>query len=77
MSPHSPESTDSIEIMVNGTARRVRAGFTVAELIAELGLAGRRVAVERNRDVVPRARHGEVTLEPGDRLELVAFVGGG
>jgi thiamine biosynthesis protein ThiS len=66
----------SIEITVNGETRRVRSGTTVAGLVAELGLAGQ-VAVERNREVVPRARHAEVALVPGDRLELVTFVGGG
>ncbi len=71
------DPTDSIEITVNGDLRRVPAGLTVADLIADLGLAGRRVAVERNRDVVPRARHGEQRLEPGDRLEVVTLVGGG
>ena len=68
---------ERFEIVVNGAPREVARGTTVAALVAELGLEGRRVAVERNRDVVPRARHGEVTLEPGDRLELVTFVGGG
>jgi sulfur carrier protein len=77
MPPDSTEFLDWFEITVNGAARRVPAGATVAELIAELGLAERRVAVERNRDIVPRARHAEVRLEPGDRLELVTFVGGG
>ncbi len=77
MPPDSSEFVDSFEITVNGAARRVSVGATVAELIAELGLAERRVAVERNRDIVPRARHAEVRLEPGDRLELVTFVGGG
>ena len=46
-------------------------------LLAELGLGGRQVAVERNREIVPRARHAEVELADGDRLELVTFVGGG
>jgi thiamine biosynthesis protein ThiS len=77
MPPDAAEPMDSIEITVNGAPRRVPAGLSVADLITELGLAGRRVAVERNRDVVPRARHGEVRLQPGDRLELVTFVGGG
>jgi sulfur carrier protein len=70
-------TTSSIEITVNGSARAVPQGTTVAKLIALSGLEGRRVAVERNREVVPRARHAEVALEPGDRLELVTFVGGG
>ena len=67
----------TIEIVVNGTPRRVARGTTVLTLIAELGLADRRVAVERNREVVPRARHAEVELEPDDHLEVVTFVGGG
>lgn len=75
--PPAGEPTDSIEITVNGGLRRVRAGLTVADLIADLGLADRRVAVERNRDVVPRARHREERLQAGDRLEVVTLVGGG
>ena len=67
----------SIDITVNGAPRQVPRGTTVADLIALSGLGERRVAVERNRDVVPRARHAEVVLEAGDRLELVTFVGGG
>ncbi len=61
---------------MNGEPRTVAEGMTVASLLAELKVEGR-VAVERNREVVPRARHGEVTLEAGDRLEVVTFVGGG
>jgi sulfur carrier protein len=68
---------EPIEIVVNGAARLVARGTTIAGLIEELGLGDRRVAVERNRDVVPRARHGELCLEAGDRLEVVTFVGGG
>lgn len=67
----------TIEITVNGTPRQVRSGITVADLIAELGFAGRPVAVERNREVVPRKAHPETRLAAGDRLELVTFVGGG
>jgi sulfur carrier protein len=49
----------------------------VASLLAELGAAGPRVAVERNRRIVPRAEHGAEKLAEGDRLEVVTFVGGG
>ncbi|HTE52878.1 MAG TPA: sulfur carrier protein ThiS [Kofleriaceae bacterium] len=77
MPPDSFDGGDFLEITVNGTARRVAAGVTVADLISDLGLTGRRVAVERNRDVVPRSRHTEVRLETGDHLEVVTFVGGG
>lgn len=66
-----------IEVVVNGEPRAVAAGFTVLALIAELGLAGRPVAVERNRDVVPKAHHATTILSDGDRLEVVTFVGGG
>jgi sulfur carrier protein len=66
-----------IEVTVNGEARSVVQGTTVAALITELGLGDRRVAVERNREVVPRAQHASCVLVAGDKLELVTFVGGG
>jgi sulfur carrier protein len=66
----------TIGISVNGVKRSVPAGTTVAELVALLGIAGR-VAVERNREVVPRAEHPSAVLAEGDQLELVTFVGGG
>lgn len=69
--------SDSIEVVINGQARTVAQGTTVATLIGELGLGDRRVAVERNREVVPRAEHASTVLAAGDRLELVTFVGGG
>lgn len=46
-------------------------------LLGQLGFAGQRVAVERNREVVPRAEHDSTELRDGDRIELVTFVGGG
>jgi thiamine biosynthesis protein ThiS len=55
----------------------VHRGTTVEKLIAELGLGDRKVAVERNRMVVPRAEHATTELAEGDRLEVVTFVGGG
>ena len=69
--------TGTIDVVVNGQARSVNTGTSVSSLIAELGLGDRRVAVERNREVVPRAKHAETPLADGDRLELVTFVGGG
>lgn len=66
-----------IDIVINGQARSMNAGTTVADLIGELGLAGRPVAVERNREVVPRAQHASTVLAAGDHLEVVTFVGGG
>ena len=69
--------TERIDVVINGETRTVIQGTTVAGLIGELGLGDRRVAVERNREVVPRAQHGSTVLTAGDRLELVTFVGGG
>jgi sulfur carrier protein len=66
-----------LDIVINGQARQVNEGTTVADLIRELGLAGRPVAVERNREVVPRALHLSTVLAAGDHLEVVTFVGGG
>ena len=66
-----------IDIVINGQPRPVNEGTTVAALISELGLAGRPVAVERNREVVPRAQHASTVLAAGDQLEVVTFVGGG
>ena len=67
----------SIDVVINGEARRLAEGSTVASLISELGLAGKPVAVERNREVVPRAQHAVTVLAAGDHLEVVTFVGGG
>jgi thiamine biosynthesis protein ThiS len=66
-----------IEIVVNGAPRRVEPDTTVQGLLTELGLGARRVAVERNREIVPRSEYERVTLQTGDALEVVTFVGGG
>ena len=65
-----------MKITVNGDAHELPDGTTVTALIAHLGLQGP-VAVERNRDVVPRAEHATTTLVDGDQIEIVHFVGGG
>jgi len=53
------------------------APVTVAALLAELGMAGKRVAVEVNREIVPRSRHAEHHLNDNDRVEVVVAIGGG
>jgi sulfur carrier protein len=68
---------ESIEVVINGQTRTIVQGTTVATLIGELGLGDRRVAVERNLEVIPRAEHATTVLASGDRIELVTFVGGG
>lgn len=67
----------SIAVSVNGEARQLPPDTTVAELLARLAPAGRRIAVERNGAIVPRSMHGTTVLADGDRLEIVIAVGGG
>lgn len=64
-------------IHVNGETREIPDGTTVADLLRDLGLAGRPVAVERNLEIVPRSAHGSEALAAGDRIEIVTMVGGG
>ncbi len=67
----------SIDVVINGQPHSLETGTTISVLLVELGLGERRVAVERNREIVPRAEHATTALAAGDRLELVTFVGGG
>ena len=69
------EST--IEVVVNGEPLRLPAGSSLPNLVAHLGLAPERVAIERNREIVPRNRWPETVLTNDDSLEIVHFVGGG
>jgi sulfur carrier protein len=64
-------------ITVNGEPRDIASGETVAALLSAIGLDTRKVAVERNEEIVPRSTYGSVALAPGDRLEIVHFIGGG
>ncbi len=66
-----------LQIQLNGEARALPVGTTVADLIEQLGHAGRRVAVEVNREIVPKSRHAERALADGDVVELVHALGGG
>ncbi len=68
---------EEIPLTVNGKDRAVPAGLTVRGLLEHLELVPELVVVEHNREIVDRSRYSEVTLEAGDRLELVHFVGGG
>lgn len=64
-------------VIINGEHRRVPAGTSLAQLIAEVGLDPLKVAVERNLEIVPRSTFDGVTVEDGDAYEIVHFVGGG
>lgn len=66
-----------MEIMVNGQQRSVADGLFLVDLLDQLQLNPKLVAVEVNTQLVPRERHGEHRLQPGDQLEIVTLVGGG
>ena len=66
-----------IEVHVNGAAQRFEPDTDVTALLERLQLGGKRVAVERNGEIVPRSRFAQTPLVDGDRLEIVVAVGGG
>jgi thiazole synthase/sulfur carrier protein len=68
---------DRSTFTLNGTTRAFASPMTVAQLLAEIGLDTRKVAVERNEEIVPRSAYGQTALANGDTLEIVHFIGGG
>ncbi len=66
-----------MKLWVNGEERAVQAVSDVAGLVAALGLDSRKVAVERNFEIVPRSTYGRTPVAEGDRIEIVHFIGGG
>lgn len=66
-----------MKLMVNGESRESADGATVAQLLRELGLDRQACAVEVNAELVPKSRHADRALAPGDRVEVVTLVGGG
>jgi sulfur carrier protein len=66
-----------MNLTVNGEPRTLDGVTDVAALVAVLGLDGRKVAVERNLEIVPRSAYGRTALAEGDRIEIVHFIGGG
>jgi sulfur carrier protein len=64
-------------LTLNGEPREFATGTTVAEMLVVLDHAGKRVAVERNGEIVPRSLHGTTPIAAGDRIEIVVAVGGG
>ena len=69
--------SENLAIIVNGEGRTATPGVTVIQLLETLGIHGGRVAIERNRQILPRADWGETRVVDGDRYEIVQFVGGG
>ncbi len=66
-----------ITISINGDPRQFNAQLTISALIVELELTGKRIAIERNGDIVPRSLHASTPVENGDQFEIVVAVGGG
>ena len=66
-----------MKVVLNGQPRALPDGLTLSGLLAELGLEKSPVALELNREVVPRTRHADTPLREGDRVEIVTLVGGG
>lgn len=66
-----------MDITLNGKPTDLTEGITLGELVVQLGLEAERVAIEVNEDVVPRKTFSETPVKPGDRIEIVTFVGGG
>ena len=66
-----------IQVTVNGATQRFEQPLAVSALIEKMALAGKKIAVERNGEIVPRSLHREILVEDGDRLEIVVAVGGG
>ena len=74
---HMSNIVEQIGLTVNGDSMQVTVGLTLAGLITQLALDTRKVAVERNLEIVPRSAYATTRLEAGDRLEIVHFIGGG
>ena len=66
-----------MQITINGEAQSFDAALNVEQLLGQIGLDHRKVAVERNLEIVPKSRYGETVLGDGDKLEIVHFIGGG
>ncbi|NOX82699.1 MAG: sulfur carrier protein ThiS [Alphaproteobacteria bacterium] len=66
-----------MDITVNGEEKRFEGPVSVAGLLAVLALEPKKIAVERNLEIVPKSRYGETALADGDKIEIVQFVGGG
>lgn len=66
-----------IQVTVNGEPRRFPAPVTFEQLLADMALAGKRIAIERNGEILPKSRYSTTELADGDKLEVVVAVGGG
>ena len=74
---HERSNEAVLQLTVNGESRSMTAGARVTDLVTDLALDGRKIAVERNLEIAPRGAYDTIRIEAGDRLEIVHFVGGG
>lgn len=75
--PVAKAKTNLIEVTINGEQQRVASSMTIADLLVELDLNSRAIAVEINQEIQPRNTHRQTTIQSGDVLEIVTLVGGG
>lgn len=66
-----------MDIQLNGEVKTLIKSTTIAEMVAELGLDSRKIAIEQNRIIVPKSAYSTTILSPADEIEIVAFMGGG
>ncbi len=66
-----------MQIIINGEQRQVNEGLTAAQLVEDMGIAGQRIAMEVNLEIVPRSTYADYTFSEGDTVEIVHAVGGG
>ena len=66
-----------MRVVINGESHEYSRGITFAELVEELGYGGRRIAIERNGEILPRSRYPDTRIEDGDTIEIVQAIGGG
>lgn len=68
---------EMLQIQLNGEPKILQNATTLAELVTELGLDTRKIAIEQNRVIVPKSAYANTPLSPADEIEIVAFIGGG
>lgn len=73
----SLKEAEIMQILLNGAPQTVEEGLSLKKLVESLGSDPRGIAIELNREIIPKSEHGEVILKDGDTLEVVQFVGGG
>ena len=66
-----------MDIQVNGQFHSLPDGATVIQLLEQMELTGKRIAIERNQEIIPKSQYAQTVLQSGDRLEVVVAVGGG